>query len=294
MRRRALTLLAVALAAIAAVVGLTQGRFLGIEAVPEAPASARPTTAPILDPLANDPAPPLLPASAVEIATPVLAAQRRQTAATIRTFWGTNAVRTADDSAFTEWVTEGAPLEPSAVQRTAERAERNDLDRNARNASAARWLSAHGCNEVWLAYAVRDSEGGKGATLRAELRELLSLATTVATTAQFQHNPTVAPPLPCASATPLDAECECSYPSAAAVLSSAARTYLGRRLPRHDDRYAAMEKQVVTAGLYQRREVSSDIEEGARLGYLVGRYYLITRGYGDGSTADPIPAPAAP
>ena len=90
---------------------------------------------------------------------------------------------------------------------------------------------------------------------------------------------------------PSDPSCQCSYPSAAVVQSAAARMYLGKRLPRQDSRYAAMEKQIGAAGLVQRRELPSDVDEGARLGYTVGRYFLITRGYGDGSEPTATPTP---
>ena len=48
---------------------------------------------------------------------------------------------------------------------------------------------------------------------------------------------------------------------------------------------------MAAAGLYQRRELASDVEEGARLGYLLGRYFNITRGYGDESEPTPTAAP---
>jgi hypothetical protein len=290
-RHRARVLVAAVVAVAAVVIGLTQGKFLGINAVGPAPGS-KPTQAPLVDPLAKAPAPRLLSSSIIDVVTPLLEQQREETIAGVQEFWGEDEGREAEDKSFEDWLAITGTTEPTAAERDQEQTERGEITRSTQNTRAAAWLSRHGCKDVWVSYAIRGAKGGVGTTVRKELNELLSLATRIAAAAQREANPRVTRVSPCPAPTkPLDAACECSYPSAATLYATAARTYLGTRLPKNEDRYIEMSKQVAAAGLYQRRELASDIEEGARLGYLLGRYFNITRGYGDESEPTPTAAP---
>lgn len=284
-RHRALLIAAAVLAVLAIVLGTTEGRWLGITVVQESP-QPQPTKT-TTDPLADDPAPrTLLPRSITQVMAPSLASHDDGTATAVQEFWGDEVQRTAEDSAFEAWAAVTAEGEPTATQRTRERAARARIVADKRYAKAAGWLATHGCRDVWVSYAHRDAVGGVGVTVRTELREVLDLAARVAATVQQRHEPGTTPAAGCSSALrPSQASCQCSYPSAAVVQSAAARMYLSRRLPRQASTYAAMERQVGAVGLYQRRELPSDVDEGTRLGYLVGRYYLVTRGYGDDTPA---------
>jgi len=283
------------MAVLAIVLGLTQGSFLGIQVVESSPpaGSAGNSTA---DPLVDDPIPTtLLPRSAAEFMAPTLRKHYGDTATSLQEFWSDNERRSPEDASFVTWAAVTSEAEPTAAQRSRERTERARLTNDKRYATTAGWLSSHGCRDVWTSYANRDVQGGMGVTVRKELTEVLDLAARVATAAHQRYNPTAQAAKPCASAVRAsDPSCQCSYPSAAVVQSAAARMYLGKRLPGHQRKYAAMEKQVDAAGLFQRRELPSDVAEGARLGYLVGRYFLITRGYGDGSQPTPTATPTTP
>lgn len=278
------------LAALAIVLGMTQGTFLGIKVVESSPRAGS-TATPTADPLVDDPTPKtLLPRSAAEFMAPTLRKHYSDTATSLQEFWSDNEKRAPEDASFVSWAAVTAEPEPTAAQRSRERAERARVDNDKRYATTAGWLSSHGCRDVWTNYANRDAQGGMGVTVRKELTEVLDLAARVATAAHKRYNPTAPAAKPCASTMRAsDPSCQCSYPSATVVQSAAARMYLGKRLPRHDRKYAAMEKQVDAAGLLQRRELPSDVAEGARLGYMVGRYFLITRGYGDGSEPTSTP-----
>jgi hypothetical protein len=280
------------LAALAIVLGMTQGTFLGIKVVESSPPAGS-TATPTANPLVDDPAPKtLLPRSAAEFMAPTLRKHYGETATSLQEFWSDNERRVPEDAAFVSWAAVTAEPEPTAAERGRERTERARVDQDKRYTATAGWLSSHGCRDVWASYANHDAKGGVGVTVHKELGEVLDLAAQVATAAHKRYNPTKPAAEPCASAVRTsDPSCQCSYPSAAVVQNAAARMYLGKRLPRHDKKYAAMEKQVDAAGLFQRRELPSDVSEGTRLGYMVGRYFLITRGYGDGSEPTPTPTP---
>jgi hypothetical protein len=62
-------------------------------------------------------------------------------------------------------------------------------------------------------------------------------------------------------------------------MSAAARTYLAALEPMASRQYAWMERQVDLAPIYQGGEIPGDTEAGAYVGYLVGRYFLASRGY---------------
>ena len=291
-RQRALTIGVGVLAALAIVLGMTQGKFLGIKVVESSPPAGS-TATPTADPLVDDPTPKtLLPRSTAEFMAPTLRKHYSDTATSLQEFWSDNEKRAPEDASFVSWAAVTAEPEPTAAQRGRERSERARVDNGKRYTTTAGWLSSHGCRDVWTSYANRDAQGGMGVTVRKELTEVLDLAARVATAAHKRYSPTAPAAAPCTSAVRAsDPSCQCSYPSAAVVQSAAARMYLGKRLPRHDKKYAAMEKQVDAAGLFQRRELPSDVDEGARLGYMVGRYFLITRGYGDGSEPTSTPTP---
>jgi hypothetical protein len=290
-RNRARVLVAGAVAVLAVIIGLSQGKLVGINAVGPAP-GAKPTRAPLVDPLAKDPAPSLLSSSVIDEVTPLLEQQQEDTLTSVQEFWGEDKGRQAEDDSFEDWLEITATTEPASEQRDRERSERAHISRSTRNTRAASWLAVHGCRDVWTSYAIRDAKGGVGTTVRKELNELLTIASRIATAAQRQANPRASRVSPCPStARPLNASCKCSYPSSATLMATAARMYLGKRLPKNADRYVAMEKQVAATGLYQRRELASDVEEGARLGFLLGRYYNITRGYGDASEPTPTATP---
>lgn len=282
-------------AVLAIVLGMTQGRFLGIKVVETSPPAGS-TGNRTADPLVDDPAPTtLLPRSAAEFMAPALRKHYGETATSLQEFWSDSERRSPEDASFVTWAAVTSEAEPTPAQRSRERTERARVSNDKRYATTAGWLASHGCRDVWTSYANRDVRGGTGLTVRKELTEVLDLAARVATAAHQRYNPTALAGESCATAVRAsDPSCQCSYPSAAVVQSAAARMYLGKRLPRHDPKYAAMEKQVDAAGLVQRRELPSDVEEGARLGYLVGRYFLITRGYGDGSEPTPTPTPTPP
>ena len=74
-------------------------------------------------------------------------------------------------------------------------------------------------------------------------------------------------------------------------MSAAARTYLAALEPRASRQYAWMERQVDLAQIYQGSELPGDTEAGAYIGYLVGRYFVASRGY-PGPTPTPTPTAA--
>lgn len=285
-------------ALLAIILAMTDGRVLGLKvtenaAAPKPPVTSTATSTSTAAPRAQEPAPtPLLPRRTAEFMTPVLQRHFDGATASLDEFWVHAAIRTPEDVSFESWAALTATREPGPEQRLRERASRDQLTSGTDDAKAAAWLSKHGCEDVWLDYASRDAGGGVETTIRRELGEVLGLATRVALSVQKRNDPAATPAAPCTSSRPADPACQCSYPSPAVVQSAAARMYLGNRLPRHDREYAAMEKQIDAAGLVQRRELPSDISEGARLGYLIGRYYLTTRGYAEDTTPTPAASPA--
>ena len=83
------------------------------------------------------------------------------------------------------------------------------------------------------------------------------------------------------------------FPSSAATMSAAARTYLDARDSATSNLYGIMEKQVDTGMIYSGLELPSDIKAGAYLGYLVGNYYLTSHGYQSSDSASASATPAA-
>lgn len=281
------------LALVLMAIGLSNGKVVGIHATGLAP-GATPTKPAPVDPIAQDPQPTLLSDSVVAMAKPILDKEQDATLDGVQEFWGTEKGRAAEDSSFDAWLAITAPEEPSSSLRSDERAELADVEKSDQNSQAAAWLTLHGCKDVWMSYAVHDAQGGVRDTIRKELNDLFTLSGQVATAVQKHYDPTGLPTAACTGAQPANTACACTYPSPATIYATAAQTYLSRQLPRYERKYGAMANQVAAAGLYQRRELASDVDEGARLGYLIGRYFNITRGYGDdseapASTATPTP-----
>ena len=283
------------LAVLAMLVGFTGDKFLPIT-VDEGPvttAAATPTPAkttdtapePTADPLASDPAPPLLDAADLRTVKPVIADQKAP-AKTLMARWFADNGTAKTDSGFVSWAAAQLPPEPTTFQRQTEldTVKKLKASQAAAGTRAARWLNEHGCSDVWMSFtaqqlALRSTTDDEPST--DEVKTVLKLAADVASAAQDRSgSPAASQPKPCAAATkPTRADCSCSYPSTQSTISAAARTYLSKLSPYRADQYAWMESQVDLAALHAGLELPSDVGSGALLGNLVGQYVLVTRGH---------------
>jgi hypothetical protein len=273
---------------VATLFGTSNGRILGVTPTQKAPIAARPIPT---NPVDAQPAPDLFKDADLLLVSSELADPFKRAETNIKRFYATQPKgQSADDAAFVAWASKQLAIEPSVGARAAERAKIADIARSGKRDQAARWLSVHGCRDVWTSY-VLDQKRLRAAddqvAKQSELAAVLGLAVRTAARGQarFADDETATDQAPCAPRTP--ATCGCSYPSTTAAMSAAARTYLTAMQPMAGSQYRWMEKQVDLAPVYQRHELPSDVEAGAYLGYLVGRYYLASRGY-----ADLIPTPA--
>lgn len=282
-----------ALAVVATLFGLSNGRILGVTpsaSVPLPGASSTP-----LNPVDAQPAPSLFKSTELTPISALLAPQLKRAQTSIDTFYDTQPTgSTVDDAAFVTWASRQVTSEPSTLQRRRELAQLTDLDRSNKATHAAQWLSLHGCRDVWTSYALEQQrfhpDDDQVAT-ETELSAVIDLAArvTAATQRRLSDDNAAAPPAPCAPRTELDPTgCGCSFPSSAAAVSAAARTYLAALGGTASRQYAWMEQQVDMAAVYQGFELPSDVQAGAYLGYLVGEYFLASHGY---ATPTPTPTP---
>jgi hypothetical protein len=282
------------LAVLAIAVGFSGDKFLPITvdegpvaktaATPSpTPKATNPKTETTKDPLASDPAPPLLSSGDLRKVTPVIAAQQAKANKLMKRWWSENGAGTTDEG-FVSWAAAQLPAEPTTLQRQTEKGTVKQLkaSRDAAGNRAADWLNTHGCQDVWMSFtsqqfALRSTTDDEPSN--AEVKTVLKLASDVASAAQDRSgSPAASQPKPCSGATkPARSDCSCSYPSSQATMSAAARTYLGKLSPYRYDQYAWMESQVDLAGLYAGLELPSDVASGALLGDLVGQYVLVTR-----------------
>ncbi len=281
------------LALLAALVGFTGDRFLPIT-VQEDPVNTATTPAPeessspgakatAKDPLAADPAPPLLDAGSLEVVSGVIDQQRKAGDVLIKRWFTDNGTGTADEG-FVSWAAAQLPPEPDTFARQSEQTTRKGIKSSPAGDKAAAWLNRHGCADVWNSFTTQqlklrsttdDEPSAK------EMKTVLDLAARVASAAQDRSgSPAASQPDPCSETKkPARSDCDCSYPSAQATMSAAARTYLGEISPYRYDTYRWMESQIGLASVYADLELPSDIASGTLLGQMVGRYVLVTRGH---------------
>lgn len=283
------------LAVVAVLVGFSGDRFLPITvdedpvantaSTPTPAKSSQPKAQVTKDPLASDPAPPLLDSGDLRKVKGVIRDQRDQADLLIGRWFADNGTGKTDNG-FVSWAAAQLPAEPTNVERQDEvnTVEQLQSSRDAAGNRAARWLNAHGCEDVWTSFtsqqlALRSTTDDEPTT--DEITTVLKLAAEVASAAQDRSgSPAASQPKPCTEQSkPARSDCSCSYPSTQAAMSAAARTYLGELSPYRFDQYAWMESQVDLAALYAGLELPSDVGAGALLGDLVGRYVLVTRGH---------------
>jgi hypothetical protein len=283
------------LALVAMLVGFTGDKFLpitvdqspvaGTSPTPDPTASAQPKTQATTNPIAANPAPPLLDAGDLKTVGRVVRDQEAPAKALIKRWWAENGTGTADEG-FVSWAAAQLPPEPNTIQRQGEQTTVKQLrsSRDPAGDKAADWLNEHGCENVWTSLtaqqvALRSTTDAEAKD--AEIKTVLKLASDVASAAQDRTgSPAASQPKPCSGATkPARSDCSCSYPSTQATMSAAARQYLSRLSPFRADQYNWMEYQVDLAALYAGLELPSDVASGALLGDLVGQYVLVTRGH---------------
>ncbi|MGA9101982.1 hypothetical protein [Aeromicrobium sp.] len=283
------------LALLAMLVGFTGDKYLPITvdegpvvntANTPAPAkTSKPAATTAKDPLASDPAPPLLDAGDLRTVSGVVDKQKGPASTLIQRWWSENGTGTADEG-FVSWAAAQLPAEPSSIQRQTEQTTIKQLksSRDAAGNRAASWLNEHGCDDVWSSFtseqlSLRSTSDDEPSA--AEIKTVLKLASEVASAAQDRSgSPAASQPKPCSGAKkPVRSDCSCNYPSTQATMSAAARSYLGKLSPYRKDQYAWMEQQVDLAALYAGLELPSDVGSGALLGNLVGQYVLVTRGH---------------
>jgi hypothetical protein len=190
------------------------------------------------------------------------------------------------DVAFVHWVENRLPAPPSPADRAAEIKQVQALapTRTAQGVDAATWLEAYGKKDVWK-LAVHDQAEllptGVGERRKQELDDLLRMTKAVADTlgAKYQQPaPYVVDPRLRPDHTVLPGQvCPCSYPSRHATAAAAARTFLGALIPRREPDYRWTEEEIAYSRVYMAGHVPSDITAGARLGDMVGEYFLVTR-----------------
>ena len=282
------------LALIAMAVGFTGDKYLPItvqedpvntSTTPAPTPSAEPSAQASKNPLASDPAPPLLDAGDLRTVGSVIGDQKKPANKLIKRWWAENGTGTADEG-FVSWAAAQLPAEPTTIQRQSEQTTIKQLQasRDPAGDKAAGWLNKHGCQNVWTSFtseqlSLRSTTDDEPSD--KEIKTVLKLASDVASAAQDRSgSPAASQPEPCSEATePARSDCSCNYPSTQATMSAAARTYLGKLSPYRSDQYAWMEQQVDLAALYAGLELPSDVGSGALLGNLVGQYVLVTRGH---------------
>jgi hypothetical protein len=283
------------LALLAMLVGFTGDKYLPITVdddpvvntatTPSPAKTSKPKSTVIKDPLASAPAPPLLDAGDLHTVGSVIDGQKAPSAKLIKRWWSENGTGKADEG-FVSWAAAQLPAEPTTIQRQAEQTSLKPLksSRDPAGNRAAEWLNDHGCEDVWASFtaqqlSLRSTTDDEPSD--SEIKTVLKLASEVASAAQDRSgSPAASQPKPCSGATkPARSDCSCNYPSTQALMSAAARTYLGKLSPYRFDQYAWMEKQVDLAALYAGLELPSDVGSGALLGDLVGQYVLVTRGH---------------
>lgn len=274
-------------------VGFTGDKFLpitvdqapaaGTSPTPDPTASSKPKAQSTSDPLAADPAPPLLDAGSLSIVRGPINKQRKAGDRLVQRWFTDNGTGTADEG-FVSWAAAQLPPEPDTITRQGEQTTRKGIKSSPAGDKAADWLNTHGCEDVWMSFTtqqlnLRSTTDDEPSS--AEMKDLLSLASQVASAAQDRSgSPAASQADPCSEISePARSDCDCSYPSAQATMSAAARTYLGEISPYRFDTYRWMESQIALASIYGGLELPSDIEAGALLGQLVGRYVLVTRGH---------------
>jgi hypothetical protein len=281
--------LIVVAAVVATLFGTSNGHIFGITPTPKAPV---PATTP-LNPVDAQPAPELFKDTDLLPVSSQLTSPYRRAETNIKRFYADQPTgRAADDAAFIAWASRQVAIQPSVGARRFENAEVLDLPLTAMRQLAARWLNVHGCRDVWASYVLEQKRfhaADDPVARNSELASVLGLAARTAARTQSRFNDEAGPaPAPCAPRpAPAPEDCGCSFPSTTAAISAAARLYLSAMQPAAAAQYRWMEKQVDLAPVYQGYELPSDIEAGSYLGYLVGRYFLASRGY-----ADLIPTPA--
>ncbi len=280
-------------AVLIALVGFTGDRFLPITVdedptlntatTPSPDASSDPAPKATKDPLASDPAPPLLDAGSLKVVKPVIDQQRKAGDQLIQRWFTDNGTGKADEG-FVSWAAAQLPPEPDTFTRQSEQTTRKGIQDSPAGDKAAAWLNKHGCENVWNSFtsqqlALRSTTDDEPSS--AEMKAVLGLAAKVASAAQDRSgSPAASQPDPCTETSkPARSDCDCSYPSAQATMSAAARAYLGEISPYRYDTYRWMEAQVGLASVYADLELPSDIGSGTLLGQLVGRYVLVTRGH---------------
>lgn len=281
-------------AVVATLFGISNGRILGVSPTPTPDPRA---TAAGLDPVDAHPAPGLFKAADLVTVSAAIDPEFERAESNIDDFYaGQSRGRSIDDAAFATWASRQLTGQPSAFTRGNERAQLGGLSRSAKREQAARWLGLYGCRDVWSSLALEQKRFHAAddlAAKRSEMTEVLNLAARVATAAanRFDGDDSRTARAPCAPTTPpaADEGCGCSFPSSAAVMAAAARTYLTAFEPEANYRYASMEQQVDLAAVYQGLELPSDVKAGAYLGYLTGRYFLATRGYPPPTIPTPTP-----
>lgn len=287
------------LAAAALLVGLTNGRILGLQ-VSTTPRPAASVSGSVIPTATAAAKPPLLQAADYEFATPILLGQETRASTAMEDYWSNELTSGSTDNEihFVDWAIDQVAAQPTNTQRTTERAQLKAITQSARAQLAAEWLSLNGCRAAWVAF-VNDATPIPGADttgpVRSELNDVLTLAAKVAAGAQAKFDKKSVQSTPCQGNTnPVRKDCKCLYPSSAATMSAAARTYLDARDSARNDVYGIMEKQVDTGMMYSGLELQSDIKSGAYLGYLVGMYYLTSHGYEDSvGNASATPTPRA-
>jgi head-tail adaptor len=283
------------LALLAMLVGFTGDKILPITVdddpvvntatTPAPTKSSKPEPKATKDPLASDPAPPLLDAGDLRTVGTVIDGQKAPSNKLIKRWWSENGTGKADEG-FVSWAAAQLPAEPTTIQRQTEKATVKQLksSRDPAGNRAAEWLNNHGCEDVWASFtaqqlSLRSTTDDEPSD--SEIKTVLKLASEVASAAQDRTgSPAASQPKPCSGATkPARSDCSCNYPSTQATMSAAARTYLGKLSPYRFDQYAWMEQQVDLAAVYAGLELPSDVGSGALLGDLVGQYVLVTRGH---------------
>lgn len=282
-RQRLIYAFIAVIAVIATAFGASNGRFLGV--TPTETATIAPGTVPV-DPVDAQPAPALFASKDLLTIDARLSRQYQRARSNIDDFYAAQpSGSTVDDAAFIRWTTKQVGFRSFAQA---------DISRSAKRDRAARWLGLHGCRDVWTSFVLAQKRfhgADDPVAKKSELAAVLNLAVRITTSAQkrLAAGKNVTVQAPC---TPRGAgagqACDCSFPSSTAAMSAAARTYLAALEPRASRQYAWMERQVDWAQVYQGSELPGDTEAGAYIGYLVGRYFVASRGY-----PEPTPAPKA-
>ena len=151
------------LALLAMLVGFTGDKYLPITvdegpvvntANTPAPAkTSKPAATTAKDPLASDPAPPLLDAGDLRTVSGVVDKQKGPASTLIKRWWSENGTGTADEG-FVSWAAAQLPAEPYSIQRQTEQTTIKQLksSRDAAGNRAASWLNEHGCDDVWSSF----------------------------------------------------------------------------------------------------------------------------------------------